>query len=158
MRKVQPFLWFNNNAEEVVNFYVSVFRNAKLGPVFRCGEGGPLPPGSVLTASFSIGDLEFVALNGGPDHSFTDAISFMIPCDTQEEIDELWSRLTADGGQEVACGWLRDKFGVAWQVTPANWPQLLAGKDAEGGQRAMAALMQMKKLDIEALKNAGGLP
>jgi predicted 3-demethylubiquinone-9 3-methyltransferase (glyoxalase superfamily) len=157
MRKIQPFLWFNDNAEEAVNFYVSVFKNAKLGSILRVPEGGPGKPGSVLTATFTIGDIEFVALNGGPVYSFTHAVSFVIPCESQAEIDEFWEKLTADGGEEVQCGWLKDKFGLSWQVTPANMSELMAGKDAEGGKRAMQAMMQMKKLDIAELKRAGGL-
>ena len=153
MQKIKPFLWFNDNAEEAVQFYVSSFRNAKAGAVTRWGEGGPGKAGSVLTASFTIGDLEFVALNGGPHYQFNNAVSFVIPCDSQAELDEMWAKLT-EGGEEVQCGWLKDKFGLAWQVVPANMSELLQGKDAEGGKRAM---MQMKKLDIAALKRAGGL-
>ena len=156
MQKIKPFLWFNDNAEEAVNFYVSVFKNAKSGAVVRWGEGGPGKPGSVLTASFTIGDLEFVALNGGPHFQFNNAVSFVIPCDSQAELDEMWAKLTA-GGEEVQCGWLKDKFGLAWQVVPANMPELLEGKDAEGGKRAMQAMMKMKKIDIAELKRAGGL-
>jgi predicted 3-demethylubiquinone-9 3-methyltransferase (glyoxalase superfamily) len=157
MQKIKPFLWFNDNAEEAVNFYVSVFKNAKAGAVLRWGEGGPGKPGSVLTAAFMIGDLEFVAMNGGPNHPFNDAVSFVVPCDSQPELDALWAKLTADGGKEIQCGWLKDKFGLAWQVVPTNIEELLKGKDAEGGKRAMQAMMQMKKLDIAALKRAGGL-
>jgi predicted 3-demethylubiquinone-9 3-methyltransferase (glyoxalase superfamily) len=157
MQKIKPFLWFNDEAEEAVQLYVSVFRNAKAGTVLRWGEGGPGKPGSVLTASFTIGDIEFIAMNGGPHDPFNDSISLTVPCDSQAEIDELWSKLTADGGQEVQCGWLRDKFGVRWQVVPANIEELLRGKDAEGGKRAMQAMMQMKKMDIAALKRAGGV-
>jgi len=156
VQQIKPFLWFNDNAEEAVNFYVSVFKNAKAGAVVRWGEGGPGKPGSVLTASFTIGDLEFVALNGGPHFQFNNAVSFVIPCDSQAELDEMWAKLTA-GGEEVQCGWLKDKFGLAWQVVPANMPELLEGKDAEGGKRAMQAMMKMKKIDIAELKRAGGL-
>jgi predicted 3-demethylubiquinone-9 3-methyltransferase (glyoxalase superfamily) len=157
MQKIQPFLWFDNNAEEAVEFYLSVFPNANRGTIFRAPEGGPNPAGSVLTATFSIGGIQFIALNGGPAYKFTPAISFAIPCDTQQEIDEMWVKLTADGGREIQCGWLEDKFGISWQVIPTNIPQLLAGKDAEGGRRAFAAMLQMKKLDIAALRKAGGL-
>jgi predicted 3-demethylubiquinone-9 3-methyltransferase (glyoxalase superfamily) len=155
VQQIKPFLWFNDNAEEAVQFYVSVFRNAKAGPVKRYGEGGPGKPGSVLTAVFTIGAIEFVAMNGGPHHPFTDAISLVAPCESQAEIDDMWAKLT-DGGTEVACGWLRDRFGVSWQVVPTNIAELIQGKDAEGGKRAMQALMQMKKLDIDTLKRAGG--
>jgi predicted 3-demethylubiquinone-9 3-methyltransferase (glyoxalase superfamily) len=157
VQKIKPFLWFNDNAEEAVKFYVSVFKNAKTGSVQRWGEGGPGKPGSVLTAAFTIGDLEFIALNGGPQFQFNNAVSFVIPCDSQAELDEMWAKLTGDGGEEVQCGWLKDKFGLAWQVVPTNISELLQGKDAEGGKRAMQAMMQMKKLDIAELKRAGGL-
>jgi predicted 3-demethylubiquinone-9 3-methyltransferase (glyoxalase superfamily) len=144
MQDIKPFLWFNDNAEEAAQFYVSVFPKAKMGAILRA------------TVTFTIGSVEFVALNGGPHQSFTDALSLVVPCDNQAEIDATWDKLLAGGGQEVACGWLRDKFGVSWQVVPANIGQLLQGSDAEGGKRAMQAMMQMKKLDIDALKRAGG--
>jgi predicted 3-demethylubiquinone-9 3-methyltransferase (glyoxalase superfamily) len=156
MQKIQPFLWFNDNAEEAVRFYLSVFKNGKAGLVTRWGEGGPVKPGSVLTATFTIGDLEFVALNAGTDEPRTNAVSFVVPCDSQAELDEMWTKLS-EGGEEVQCGWLKDKFGFAWQVVPANMTELLQGKDAESGKRAMQAMMQMKKIDIAALKRAGGL-
>ncbi|MGA8108259.1 MAG: VOC family protein [Acidobacteriaceae bacterium] len=156
MQAIQPFLWFNDNAEAAARFYVSVFPNARLGAILRAPEGGPTPAGSVLTISFFIGSQQFVALNGGPHHNFTDALSLVVPCDGQAEIDAVWEKLTAGGGEEVACGWLRDKFGVSWQVVPANIGELIQGKTPEGGKRAMQALMQMKKLDVEALRQAGG--
>jgi predicted 3-demethylubiquinone-9 3-methyltransferase (glyoxalase superfamily) len=157
MEKITPFLWFDDNAEEAVQFYLSVFRNAKAGAVMRWGEGGPGKPGSVLTMRFEIEGTEFVALNGGPHYSFTPAVSFVVNCKDQAEIDEMWAKLTADGGEEVQCGWLKDKFGLSWQVVPHNMAELLQGKDAEGGQRAMQAMMQMKKIDSGALQRAGGL-
>lgn len=157
MQKITPFLWFNNNAEEAVAFYLSVFRNARAGRVLRCGEGGPLPPGSVLTVTFELEGVEFIALNGGPHYTFNPAVSFVVHCQDQAEIDEIWAKLTADGGEEVQCGWLTDKFGLSWQVVPRNVAELLEGRDAEGSRRAMEALMQMKKLDIAALRRAGGL-
>lgn len=156
MQTLKPFLWFNDNAEEAVEFYLSVFPNAKRGAVLRAPEGSPNPPGSVLTATFTIGGIEFVALNGGPRYPFTPAISFVVPCETQAEIDAMWGKLSA-GGKEVQCGWVTDKFGLSWQVVPVNIEGLLRGKDAEGGKRAMAAMLQMVKLDIDALKRAGGL-
>lgn len=155
MQAIKPFLWFNDNAEEAARFYVSVFPKAKLGAIMRAPEGGPNKPGSVLTVTFTIGDLEFIALNGGPHHSFTDALSLVVPCDSQAEIDGMWAKLTA-GGEEVACGWLRDKFGVSWQVVPENIGELIQGRDPEGGKRAMQSLLQMKKIDAEALRRAGG--
>jgi len=157
VQKIQPFLWFDDNAEEAVQFYVSVFNNAKAGTMSRYPEGGPGKPGSVMTATFTIGDVEFVALNGGPHFKFNESISFVVPCDSQAEIDEMWGKLTAGGGSEVQCGWVKDKFGLCWQVVPANIADLLQGKDAESGKRAMQAMLQMKKLDIATLRRAGGL-
>jgi predicted 3-demethylubiquinone-9 3-methyltransferase (glyoxalase superfamily) len=156
IQKIKPFLWFNDNAEEAVEFYLSVFPNAQRGAVLRASEGAPNPPGPVMTAAFTIGDIEFVALNGGPQFQFTPAVSFVVPCETQAEIDEMWAKLS-EGGKEVQCGWVTDKFGLSWQVAPTNIGTLLQGKDAEGGKRAMAAMMKMVKLDIDALKRAGGL-
>lgn len=157
MHKIKPFLWFNDNAEEAVAFYLAVFRNAKPGLVYRTPEDGAVSAGKVLTASFELEGIEFVALNGGPHYQFTPAVSFVVNCADQAEIDEMWTKLTADGGKEVQCGWLVDKFGLSWQVVPHNISQLLQGRDTEGGKRAFAALMQMKKLDIAELKRAGGL-
>ena len=156
MQKIKPFLWFNDNAEEAIAFYLSVFKNAKAGAVTRYGKAGPGKPGSVMTAAFTLEGLEFVALNGGPHFKFNESISFVVNCKDQAEIDEMWEKLSADGG-EVQCGWVKDKFGLSWQVVPANIAELLQGKDAEGGKRAMEAMLQMKKLDIAALKQAGGL-
>jgi len=156
VQQIRPFLWFDDNAEEAVQFYLSVFRNAKAGAVTRYPEGGPGKPGSVMTATFTIGEVEFVALNGGPGHPFTDAISLMVACETQAEIDEMWAKLS-EGGEEIQCGWLKDRFGLSWQVTPANIGELMQGKDAEGAKRAMQAMLQMKKLDIAKLRRAGGL-
>ncbi|HTW49866.1 MAG TPA: VOC family protein [Acidobacteriaceae bacterium] len=157
MQTIKPFLWFDNNAEEAVNFYLSVFPQARVTEILHCPEGGPLPVGSVLTVQFEVNGIRIVALNGGPEHCFTEAISLMVPCETQVEIDDLWSKFIAGGGQEIACGWLRDRFGVSWQITPHNIAQLLSGRDAEGGKRAMAAMMQMTKLNIAELERAGGL-
>jgi len=155
MRAIAPFLWFDDNAEEAVQFYVSVFPNARAGMVTRYPEGAPGKAGSVMTATFTIGDLEFVALNGGPHFRFNESISFVVPCENQAEIDAMWEKLSAGGG-EVQCGWVKDKFGLSWQVVPHNMGVLLQGKDAEGGKRAMQAMMQMKKIDIAALRRAGG--
>lgn len=157
MQNIKPFLWFDANAEEAVNFYTSVLPHVKILSTLRCGEAGPGPVGSVLTIEFEMLGVHFVALNGGPHNKFTDAVSFTVPCDTQAEIDNLWEKFISAGGEEVACGWLHDKFGLAWQITPANIGELLAGKDAVGGARAMKAMMQMKKLDIPELRRAGGL-
>ena len=157
MQDIKPFLWFDNNAEEAVQFYASVFPGVKTGSILRCGEGGPGPAGSVLTIEFTMMGVSFMALNGGPAHQFNEAVSFVIPCETQAEIDEMWTRLLAGGGAEIACGWLKDKFGLRWQVVPHNIAELLNGRDAEGGKRAMQAMMQMKKFDIAELQRAGGL-
>lgn len=156
MQAIRTFLWFNDNAEEAVQFYVSVFKNAKAGVVTRYPESGPGKPGSAMIVTFTIGEAEFIAMNGGPGHPFTDAISLMVPCETQAEIDEMWAKLS-EGGAEIQCGWLKDRFGLCWQVTPANIGELLQGKDAEGASRATQAMLQMKKLDIAGLRRAGGL-
>lgn len=155
MKKIQPFLWLNDNAEQAVDFYLSVFPHARRGEVMRAPAGHP-NAGSVLTVTFSIDDIEFVALNGGTHYQITPAISFVIRCENQAEIDTMWARLS-DGAKELQCGWVTDKFGVTWQVVPANIGELLQGKDAEGGKRAFAAMMEMVKLDIDTLKRAGGL-
>jgi len=152
-QKITPFLWFDNNAEEAVNFYVSVFKNSKIGTVTRYGDAGPGPKGSVLTAAFELEGQKFVALNGGPRFKFTEAVSFVINCETQEEIDYFWDKLTSDGGQESMCGWLKDKYGLSWQVVPSQLPSLLTG---EKSNEVMQAIMQMKKLDLGALRQAAG--
>lgn len=152
-QKITPFLWFNGNAEEAVQFYTSVFKDAQTGQVTHYGEGGPLPKGSVLTISFRIEGQEFVALNGGPEFTFSPAISFVVNCRSQEEIDYYWERLSADPAQEQ-CGWLRDKFGVSWQVVPVMLHELLGDQDQQRAARVMQALMQMKKLVISDLIKA----
>jgi predicted 3-demethylubiquinone-9 3-methyltransferase (glyoxalase superfamily) len=154
MQKITPFLWFNDNADEAVKFYVSVFKNSKIGPILRCGEAGPGPVGSVLTIDFQLEGQDFIALNGGPHFTFNEAISFSVDCQTQDEVDELWAKLTADGGQPSACSWLKDKFGVSWQIVPRILPQLLRDKDPARAKRAMQAMMQMGKIDIRKLKDA----
>ena len=152
-QKITPFLWFDNNAEEAMNFYVSVFNNSKIATVTRYGDAGPGPKGSVLTAAFELEGQKFVALNGGPRFKFTEAISFVINCETQEEIDYFWDKLTSDGGQESMCGWLKDKFGLSWQVVPAEIGSLLTG---EKSNQVMQAIMQMKKIDLGVLRQAAG--
>lgn len=154
MQKITPFLWFNDNAEEAMNFYTSIFKNAKIGNVTRYGAAGPGPEGSVMTATFQLEGQEFMVLNGGPAFKFTEAISFFVNCETQEEIDRLWEKLTADGGKESQCGWLKDKYGLSWQIVPSNLSQLLNNPDREKAKRAMNAMLQMKKLDIQALEQA----
>ena len=154
MQKITPFLWFDNQAEEAVNFYVSVFKNSKTGTVARYGESGPGPKGSVMTIAFELDGQNFVALNGGPTFKFTEAISLMVNCEDQEEIDYFWETLTADGGKEVECGWLKDKYGLFWQVVPKILGELVQSKDPEKSERVMKAVMQMKKLDLAKLKEA----
>jgi predicted 3-demethylubiquinone-9 3-methyltransferase (glyoxalase superfamily) len=154
MQKITPFLWFDNNAEEVVNFYAGIFKNSKILNIARYGEAGPGPKGSVMTISFQLEGQEFVALNGGPLFKFTEAISLMVNCQSQEEVDVLWDKLTAGGGQPVDCGWLKDKFGLFWQITPTVLLEMIADKDPAKSKRVMEAMMQMKKLDIATLKRA----
>jgi predicted 3-demethylubiquinone-9 3-methyltransferase (glyoxalase superfamily) len=154
--KIYPFLWFDTQAEEAVNLYVSIFPNSKIGKIARYGKAGPGPEGSVLTIAFTLDGQEFTALNAGPVFKFTEAISFVVPCETQKEIDNYWSKLTSGGGQESMCGWLKDKFGLSWQIVPANLGELMSGPDPEKSNRVMEALLQMKKLDIATLQKAHG--
>ena len=153
MQKITPFLWFDGKAEEAMNFYTSVFKNAKVGNVMRYGDAGPGPKGSVLSATFELEGLQFTALNGPPMFSFTPAISFFVNCQTQDEIDTLWATLSA-GGQTQQCGWLQDKFGVSWQIVPGVLGDLLQDKDAAKSSRVMQAMLKMTKLDIGLLKQA----
>ncbi len=153
MPKITPFLWFDTEAEEAANLYVSIFPNSKIVSVTRFGAGGPAPAGSVMTVQFELGGLPLVALNGGPHYHFTEAVSFSIDCRTQDDIDYYWSKLT-EGGQEGQCGWLKDRFGLSWQVVPTRIGELLGGSDPEKSKRAFRAMMGMKKLDIAALENA----
>jgi predicted 3-demethylubiquinone-9 3-methyltransferase (glyoxalase superfamily) len=153
MQKITPFLWFDSNAEEAMNFYTAIFKNSKIGQVRRYGEAGPGPKGSVMTATFQIEGQEFMALNGGPHYKFTPAISFFVSCETQKEVDELWEKLSA-GGEAMQCGWLKDKFGVAWQIIPKALGELLGDKDPKKSQRVMKAMMGMVKIDVEGLKTA----
>jgi predicted 3-demethylubiquinone-9 3-methyltransferase (glyoxalase superfamily) len=153
MQRITPFLWFDDQAEEAVNFYVSVFRNSKVKETTRyTGEEPVGTKGSVMTVVFELDGQEFVALNGGPRFKFTEAVSFVVNCETQEEIDYYWEKLTSGGGEEVQCGWLADKYGVSWQVVPAKIAEW--AKDGAGFQRVMRALMPMKKLGIAALQQA----
>lgn len=160
MQKITPFLWFNGEAEEAVKFYISIFKNSKIGRILRYGEeaatasGSGRPIGSVLTIEFEIEGQKFVALNGGPQFKFNESISFVVNCDTQKEVDYYWEKLTAGGGQESACGWLKDRFGVSWQVTPTILIDILHDKNAVKAERVMHAMLQMKKIDIQALKDA----
>ena len=154
MQKISPFLWFDGNAEEAADFYVSLFKGSKILKIARYGEAGPGPAGAVMVVNFQIEGQDFIALNGGPLFKFTEAISFVINCQTQEEVDHYWNRLTAGGGQESQCGWLKDKYGLSWQVTPTILGELLVDKDQKKAQRVMQAMLQMKKIDIAALKRA----
>lgn len=153
MRKITPFLWFDNQAEEAMNFYVSIFKNSKTGAITRYGEGAPGPKGTVMTATFQLDGQDFMALNGGPLFKFTEAISFFVNCETQEEVDELWERLSA-GGEPGRCGWLKDKYGLSWQIIPTALGEMLQDEDGEKSKRIMQAMLQMNKLDIAGLKRA----
>jgi predicted 3-demethylubiquinone-9 3-methyltransferase (glyoxalase superfamily) len=157
MQKITPFLWFDREAEEAMRFYVSVFRNAKGGKVVRYGAAGPGPEGSVMIAEFELEGLRFTALNGGPRFKFNESVSFVVHCDSQAEVDELWEKLSA-GGQTSQCGWLKDRFGLSWQIVPTVLPRLLADPDPARSQRVMRAMLQMTRLDIAALEaaHAGG--
>jgi predicted 3-demethylubiquinone-9 3-methyltransferase (glyoxalase superfamily) len=155
MQRITPFLWFDNQAEAAANFYVSVFKNSKVkGKAHYTGEEPSGQKGSVMTVSFELDGQEFVALNGGPQFKFTEAVSFVVNCETQEEIDYYWEKLTADGGEEVQCGWLTDKFGLSWQVVPAKIREWMEDKDPARSQRVMHAVMEMKKLDMAAMQRA----
>jgi predicted 3-demethylubiquinone-9 3-methyltransferase (glyoxalase superfamily) len=153
-QKITPCLWFNYTAEEAVNFYVSVFRNSHILSMSHYGPNMPGPEGAVMWVEFELDGQRFAALNGGPDFKFNEAISLMVACDTQAEIDEFWEKLQAGGGKEVECGWLKDRFGLAWQIVPAILSELISSGDQAKTNRVMAAVMKMKKLDIETLKRA----
>ena len=154
MQKISPFLWFDDKAEEAANFYVSVFKNSKITSVSRYGDAGPGPKGSVMTISFELDGQPFTALNGGPMFKFTEAVSFVINCEGQAEVDALWDQLTADGGQPGQCGWLKDRFGLSWQVAPTVLHELIGGSDPAKASRAVQAMMKMTKLDIATLQAA----
>jgi predicted 3-demethylubiquinone-9 3-methyltransferase (glyoxalase superfamily) len=154
MQKISPFIWFDNNAEEAMNFYLSIFRDSKTIRVARMPPGGPGSEGSLLVATIQLEGQEVILMNGGPGHPLTDAISLTIHCDSQESVDYYWSSLLAEGGREVACGWLQDRFGLYWQVTPVILPQLLSDPDKAKAGRVMQAMMKMIKLDINVLKEA----
>lgn len=154
MQKIVPSLWFNNNAEEAIDFYTSIFPESKILKKSYYGEGAPLPKGTLLAGTFQLAGQEFFVLNGGPQFAFTEAISFTVNCKTQEEVNFYWSRLTADGGKEVQCGWLKDKYGLSWQIVPTILGELMSDKDPAKVGRTMAAMMKMVKLDIAGLKKA----
>ena len=153
-QKITTCLWFDTEGEEAAEFYCSLFPDSRIVDVTRYGDAGPRPAGSVMTVDFELEGRPYVALNGGPDFTFTEAISFQVSCADQEEVDRYWSTLTADGGQEGPCGWLKDRFGLSWQIIPTALPELLADPDPERGQRAMKAMLSMQKIDIAALRQA----
>lgn len=157
MQKLTPCLWFDSQAEEAAKFYVSIFKNSRLGPITHYGDAGAKasgrPKGSVMTVTFELDGQEFVALNGGPLFKFTEAVSFMVKCATQGEIDEMWVKLSA-GGEEGPCGWLKDKYGLSWQIVSPEWDEMLRDKDAKRSERVMEAILQMTKPDIGKIKRA----
>jgi len=153
MQKIIPFLWFDGKAEEAVNLYSSVFKNSKVVGITRYGEGGPGSKGTVMSATFQLDGQEFIALNGGPEFTFSPAISFFVNCETQEEVDELWEKLS-EGGEKQRCGWLKDKYGVSWQIVPSALGEMLQDRDAEKSKKVMKALLHMDKIDIKSLKQA----
>lgn len=153
MPKITPFLWFDSKAEEAANFYVSVFKNSKIVNVSRYGDAGPGPSGTAMSVTFELAGQKFIALNGGPQFNFTEAISFLINCETQQEVDALWEALSA-GGEKSRCGWLKDKYGLSWQVIPTALGEMLQDKDRKKSQRVMQAMLQMDKIDIARLKQA----
>ncbi len=153
MQKITPFLWFDGKAEEAMQFYVSTFTNSKVVSVSRYGDGGPGPKGTVMSAAFQLEGQDFVALNGGPQFSFTPAISLFVSCETQQEVDDLWEKLSA-GGEKQRCGWLKDKYGVSWQIIPSALGKMLQDEDAGKAKSVMQAMLQMDKIDIARLKQA----
>ena len=152
-QKITPFLWFNDNAEEAANFYTSIFKDSKITSIARYGDSGPGPKGSVMIVEFELNGQKFLALNGGPHFTFTEAISLMVNCENQKEVDELWEKLSS-GGQKSQCGWLKDKYGLSWQITPIALMQMQKDKDPEKTRRVMEAMMKMSKIDIATLERA----
>jgi predicted 3-demethylubiquinone-9 3-methyltransferase (glyoxalase superfamily) len=153
MQKITPFLWFNGKAEEAAALYTSLFKNSKIGNIARYGEAGPGPKGSVMSVTFQLDGQEFIALNGGPQFTFTPAVSFLVSCESQDEVDRLWEKLS-EGGKPNRCGWLQDKFGLSWQIVPSVLGRMLHDKDPEKSKRVMLAMLQMDKLDIASLERA----
>lgn len=154
MQKITPYLWFDNQAEEAANFYTSIFDNSKIVEVQRYGEGGPAPAGTAMIVNFELEGQRFVGLNGGPQYKFSEAISFFVSCQTQAEVDEFWEKLSSEGGEEGVCGWLKDRYGVSWQIIPTALTELLSDPDPEKAGRVMQAMLQMKKIEIEGLRQA----
>jgi predicted 3-demethylubiquinone-9 3-methyltransferase (glyoxalase superfamily) len=153
MQKITPFLWFDDKAEEAMKFYTSIFKNSKIGRITRYGQGGPGPKGTVMSCTFQLEGQEFMALNGGPQFTFSPAISFFVNCETQEEVDELWEKLS-EGGEKERCGWLKDKYGLSWQIIPTTLGKLLSDPDPQKSNRVMTAMLQMDKIDIARLQQA----
>ena len=155
MQSITPFLWFDNDAEEAASFYVSIFRNSRILNVARYGDAGPGPKGTVMTVTFELDGQEFIALNGGPQFKFTEAVSFSVNCETQQEVDETWEKLS-EGGEKGRCGWLKDRFGLSWQVNPSILGQMLQDEDPARSKRVVEAMLKMDKIEIETLKRAYG--
>ena len=153
MNGITPCLWFDTEGEEAARFYTSVFPNSRITEIARFGSAGPRPEGTVMTVAFELDGREFTALNGGPEYTFSEAISFQVPCESQEEVDEYWTRL-GEGGEEGPCGWLKDRFGVSWQIFPIRLSELLSDPDREKAQRVMAAMLKMRKIEVEELEHA----
>jgi predicted 3-demethylubiquinone-9 3-methyltransferase (glyoxalase superfamily) len=155
MKNITPCLWFDDKAEEAANFYVSIFKNSKITSLSRYGDAGPLPKGTVMVVTFELDGEKFMGLNGGPLFKFSEAISFVVKCETQAEVDHFWEKLTAGGGQPGRCGWLKDKYGLSWQIVPTALEEMMSEGDAGKSNKVMKALMQMDKLDIQGLRRAG---
>ena len=153
MQKITPFLWFNGQAEEAANLYTSLFKNSKIGNIARYEEAGPGPKGTVMSVTFQLNGQEFIALNGGPQFTFSPAVSFLVSCETQEEVDRLWEKLS-EGGRKDRCGWLQDKFGLSWQIVPSVLGKMLHDQDPEKSKNVMSAMLQMEKIDIAVLERA----
>ncbi|MEU8250610.1 VOC family protein [Nonomuraea sp. NPDC048916] len=156
MQKITTYLWFDNQAEEAANLYISIFKNSRIVEVQRYGQGGPGPEGSAMIVTFELEGQRFIALNGGPQFTFTEAVSLYVDCTSQEEVDELWARLTEGGGEEGQCGWLKDRFGLSWQIIPRRLQELLGNPDPAKAQRAMQAMLGMRKIDVQGLVDAAG--
>lgn len=153
MQKITPFLWFDDKAEKAAHFYTSIFKHSRIGTVSRYGDAGPGPKGTVMVVTFQLDGQEFMALNGGPQYRFTEAVSFLVNCETQQEVDTLWEKLS-DDGEKGPCGWLKDKFGLSWQIVPTVLGEMLRDTDARKSERVMAAMLQMSKIDIQTLRRA----
>jgi predicted 3-demethylubiquinone-9 3-methyltransferase (glyoxalase superfamily) len=154
MRKITPWLWFDGQAEQAAEFYTTTFSNSRMGNVTRAPQGGPMPAGTVMTAEFELDGQAFVALNGGPEHNFTEGVSFYVDCESQEEVDHLWERLISGGGQPGQCGWLKDRFGLSWQIVPREFVDMMNDPDPDKSGRVVQAMLKMSKLDLAELRSA----